>query len=94
MEFLRGWKILSLEPICFEERLKYHDKAKVEEAVRLIHKAGFVHGDVRGGNVLVRDDENGVCVKIMIIDFDHCGINEREGQVPLRVEPSDSGGWL
>jgi hypothetical protein len=45
----------------------------MEKAVRLLHAAGMVHGDLRRPNILVQESGN-----VQIIDFDWCG---KEGEV-------------
>ena len=63
MEYLSGW--VMLEEKSHEERLKY--KEKLKKALRVIHDDDLIHGDVRGPNILVYEDD------INFVDFDHCG---------------------
>jgi hypothetical protein len=63
MEYLSDWVMLEEKP--HRERLKYQEKLK--EALRIIHDRNFVHGDVRGPNILVSEDS------LKLVDFDNCG---------------------
>ena len=57
-------------------------KAHIEqlrEAVKTLHDAGYVHGDLRGPNVLVTASEG-----LKIIDFDWCG-KEGEARYPADI---------
>ncbi|KAG2009434.1 protein kinase subdomain-containing protein PKL/ccin9 [Coprinopsis cinerea AmutBmut pab1-1] len=61
------------------------EREVVKEAVRCLHEAGFVHGDIRGQNVLVVGGEGGAKAgSVKLLDFDWAG---REGEVryPLRL---------
>ncbi len=64
MEYLLGWVMLDRKPP--KERLKY--KEQLKKALRVIHDHDLVHGDVRGPNILVSEDDD-----INFIDFDECG---------------------
>jgi len=70
-----------------------HDKEpkdlakKVREAVSILHKAGFVHGDLRKPNVLFTEEG-----EIKIIDFDWCG-KEGEVRYPLDINENGSIKW-
>ena len=72
MEYLSGWVMLQTK--THAKRQKY--KAKVENAVVIMHDRGFVHGDVRGQNILVREDDSADDIKL--IDFDHCGVHMQD----------------
>lgn len=74
MEYLRDWVMLGSK--LNDERQKYRKKLK--EAVSKIHEKDFVHGDIRGANVLVRDVEYEPGVDVKIIDFDHCGVHKQD----------------
>jgi len=63
MEYLSDWVMLIEKP--HQERSKYQEKLKA--ALRIIHDQDFVHGDVRGPNILVSEDD------VNLVDFDHCG---------------------
>ena len=65
MEYLSGWEML--ETKSHQERLGYQERLK--NALRIIHDHDFVHGDVRGPNILVSEGN------IKLIDFDHCGMD-------------------
>jgi len=67
MEYLSSWTMLHGKN--HKERQKY--KEGLQTAIDLIHDRSFMHGDIRGPNVLVSDDD-----KIKIIDFDDCGKNK------------------
>ncbi|KAI0720808.1 hypothetical protein C8T65DRAFT_632871 [Cerioporus squamosus] len=47
----------------------------VERAVKLLHDAGMVHGDIRLGNILIADagDKDDVGTRVKILDFDWAG---------------------
>ena len=46
----------------------------VQQVLFKMHNAGFVHGDVRAGNVLYRAEEDGMgSMRVMLIDFDSAG---------------------
>ena len=45
---------------------------RVKEALKQLHAAGFVHGDVRASNVLYKVEPDNT-VKVMLIDFDESG---------------------
>ena len=85
-EVCPGWKKIRMDAIddqwkvAFWARGSVRDKilAKVTEVLRLLHEAGYVHGDVRASNVLYRmyESEEGQQqqdVKVMLIDFDDAG---------------------
>ena len=64
MEYLSGWVMLG--DLTQPQRLKY--KAKLKEALGVIHDRNLVHGDIRCPNILISEDD------IKFIDFDHCGM--------------------
>jgi hypothetical protein len=86
-----GWYIVVMDFIEDE----YHnletspDKASFESEVRVsvesLHEAGFVHGDIRSANIMVKKDGS---PGIMILDFDWAGL---AGQVkyPMGVNDID-----
>ena len=48
--------------------------AAVRQVLLEMHNAGFVHGDVRAGNVLYKAKNNGPeNMRVMLIDFDSAG---------------------
>ncbi|KAL6306639.1 hypothetical protein BKA93DRAFT_823843 [Sparassis latifolia] len=55
---------------------------KVEELVRSLHTAGYVHGDLRGTNLLVAPQENGD-VDVKLVDYDWAGIAGEVQYPPL-----------
>ena len=86
MEYLSGWVMLGEK--SHEERLKYQEK--LNEALRIIHDRGFVHGDIRWPNILVSEDN------VKVIDFDNCGQEgvkryPREWDHRQRVEEAKEG---
>ena len=81
-----GWKKIRMDAIGDQWKVallatgSVRDKvvAKVTELLHLLHKAGYVHGDIRASNVLFRmhGSEDVQCqpdVNIMLIDFDDAG---------------------
>ena len=58
---------------------------KVKEAVDVLHGAGFVHGDIRRPNVMVRVGDE---LNVMLIDFDWA---QEAGQARYPPSLNDSG---
>ncbi|KAJ6476216.1 hypothetical protein C8R45DRAFT_373480 [Mycena sanguinolenta] len=63
------------------EKLSPEAEAHLRKAVRLLHDASFVFGDLRPPNVMVSDD------KIMLVDFDWVG-KEGEVRYPITINMS------
>ena len=63
-------------------------RAAILVAVRHVllemHNAGFVHGDVRAGNVLYRIEDGTGSMRVMLIDFDSSG---RAGTIRYSILP-------
>ena len=57
-------------------------KAKVDQAVDVLHGRGFVHGDLRVWNMMCRK-ENGVW-KVLLLDFDWAG-RQKEVRYPTGI---------
>jgi len=57
---------------------------QVISAVKKLHEGKFVHGDLRGPNVLVREATN----EVWIIDFDWCGTAD-EACYPYFINHND-----
>ncbi|KAG6847753.1 hypothetical protein H0H93_006195 [Arthromyces matolae] len=70
----------------FEENVSREEKQtawlKVKVAVQLLHDGGFVHGDIRGPNIVII--EKGSEVSIHIIDFDWAG-KDGDATYPLDI---------
>jgi predicted Ser/Thr protein kinase len=66
MEYI-GESYQLLSKLQSENRKRF--KASIQQSVSLLHKHGFVHGDLRPSNVLVSKNES----KALIIDFDAAG---------------------
>ena len=93
-----GWSVVVME--LLEEPdwvsvLKIVDKAeqrmvcdKVKEHVLTLHEKGFVHGDIRFQNVLVKRPSagNGDTLSVRLIDFDWAG-EVNKGKYPFFVNP-------
>ena len=62
---------------------------KVQEAVDTLHAAGFVHGDIRRPNIMVREDDES---SVMLIDFDWAG-EAGQARYPVTLNQSDSIPW-
>lgn len=54
---------------------------KLQNALNILHREGYVHGDFRAPNILI--NKNG---DVRIIDFDWCG-KEGEARYPLFINP-------
>eukprot|EP00727_Mastigamoeba_balamuthi_P012342 m51a1_g7730 hypothetical protein (612) ;mRNA; f:159789-161883 len=74
-----GWRVVVME--WMEGLLDYrtakksgeqHFKESLVKAVQLLHKSGFVHGDLRPPNVLGRRNSEGM-VDAIVVDFDWAG---------------------
>ncbi|KAI0686471.1 hypothetical protein BC835DRAFT_1379474 [Cytidiella melzeri] len=79
--------------------------AEVKRAVQLLHQHGYVFGDLRYPNILVRDragpatsstaghDENtGQSYSVMLVDFDCCGL-DGEARYPNTLNDLDDIQW-
>ena len=86
-----GWYLVFMNFIDDE----YHDLRKslniasfqteVQEKVASLHQAGFVHGDIRGVNIMVKKDDS---PGIMLIDFDWAGVIG-EARYPMNMNDVD-----
>jgi hypothetical protein len=61
-------------------------KEKLTKCVNVLHKAGYVHGDLRPPNVLVRDD------KLFLVDFDWAN-TRGTARYPLHISLSPEKNW-
>ncbi len=81
MEFVRG-KMMT------EDDKKNPDiKESLQNAIDLLHKNNYVHGDLRRQNIIIRDDGN-VC----IVDFDWAGVF-RTAKYPMELYKADPDQW-
>ncbi|KAL6305761.1 hypothetical protein BKA93DRAFT_195456 [Sparassis latifolia] len=55
---------------------------KIEELVRSLHSASYVHGDVRDSNILVAPRENGD-MDVRLVDYDWAGMAGEAQYPPL-----------
>ena len=86
-----GWYLVVMDFIDDE----YHDlkrspaiasyETEVQEKVTSLHEAGFVHGDIRSVNIMVKKDDS---PGIMLIDFDWAGVMG-EVRYPMNVNDVD-----
>ncbi|TRM63414.1 hypothetical protein BD626DRAFT_271443 [Schizophyllum amplum] len=58
--------------------------------VRILHDAGYVHGDIRMPNVLIKDGEGDADARILLLDFDWAG---KEGEVHYPPDLSREIPW-
>ena len=93
-----GWSVIVMELLEEPEwvwGLKILDKAEqrmvrdtVREHVLSLHQQGFVHGDIRPQNVLVKrlDTEHGHALSVRLLDFDWAG-EVGQAKYPFLVNP-------
>lgn len=104
VQLIHGWKVIVMEDvstnyISLDDAKFTINKAtqnSIKRAVTLFHELGFVHGDIRRPNILVRRD--GSSESVLILDFDWAGyvdrafyperMNLREVVWPEGVEPT------
>ena len=75
-----GWKMVIMDAL--DQEYKHFDedilptdtRELIEKRLVELHQAGFVHGDVRDANIIVRKDNNS---GFMVIDFDWSGVIDR-----------------
>jgi hypothetical protein len=70
-----GWKMVVMDSIsvdyCYADASTLHScQQEIEGKIVALHQAGYVHGDIRGANLMVRNDGS---VGFMLIDFDWAG---------------------
>ncbi|KAG1834604.1 hypothetical protein EV424DRAFT_1310082 [Suillus variegatus] len=58
-------------------------KETITSHIQELHNAGYVHGDIRDANFVVKDDKD-----FMLLDFDWAG-PKQETQYPIRVNRTD-----
>lgn len=78
-ELVGGWKMVVMEYVSCQPWNNLSPEKPISalwDAVQVLHGGGFVHGDLREGNVLVTDE--GVC----IVDFEWAGC-ENEVRYPF-----------
>jgi hypothetical protein len=61
---------------------------KIMEVVQILHSGGFVHGDIRGPNLMVSRTDAGIIDKVMLVDFDWAGL-DGEVQYPAHINPEN-----
>lgn len=59
----------------------------VRNAIRILHNANLVFGDLRRSNVMVLRDTSGTAVKAQLVDFDWCG-KHLDARYPPRMNRS------
>lgn len=64
---------------------------ELECAVRLLHQADIVHGDLRLTNILITDEDN---PHIVVIDFDWAGVAGKDRYPPSLNDRYESNGEL
>jgi len=86
------WHVVVMEHLGNNEEAQHLDevditdeiRAKVEAGVKTIHEAGFVHGDLRGPNILVKGDN------IYILDLEWAE-KETKAVYPFDLNPEVFG---
>ena len=98
-----GWSVVVMELLeepDWVSGLKIVEKAeqcmvreKVREHVVALHRRGFVHGDIRPQNILVKRSDTGRdAPSVCLVDFDWAGgINQ--AKYPFLVNPDLGGGF-
>jgi len=72
------WKMIVMEYIdgecasMYDQRLTKENKEQELEAIEMLHKFGYVNGDLRDINIMFTESWNGKPEKLFIIDFDWC----------------------
>ncbi|KAE9399796.1 hypothetical protein BT96DRAFT_769871, partial [Gymnopus androsaceus JB14] len=62
-------------------------QTSIKEAVIKLHDLGFVHGDLRGPNILVQKDFAAEAPAVLLLDFDWPG-KEGEAFYPRKMNKS------
>ena len=57
---------------------------KVGQCLRQFHQAGFVHGDIRDTNIMVKKTLNQDGLSFLVVDFDSCG-EMKQVRYPLNL---------
>ncbi|XP_006457422.1 hypothetical protein AGABI2DRAFT_79655 [Agaricus bisporus var. bisporus H97] len=71
----------------YRERVTPSQYSVLEEALRVLHSENIVHGDIRGPNIMIMEEEDGMDGEVMLIDFDECGkAGEGRYDADLNVE--------
>ena len=88
-----GWMMVAMEyldpevyktSLCPSLRLDSESLlGKIRQVVQILHSGGFVHGDIRGPNVMVNADAS----QVMLVDFDWAGL-EGKVQYPSNINPN------
>ena len=86
MEYLTDYKIIA-DPPCTRNAVE-NLRETLEKVVEEMHSMGYVHGDLREGNVLYKEEKGneGSSMKVKIIDFDWGGKAD-EVTYPPRLNP-------
>lgn len=69
------------------EQFSKQPAGELQKAIQTLHSAGFVHGDLRGPNILVTKDG-----KLNIINFDWCG-KDGEARYPYSINLRGDVDW-
>ncbi|RIB15798.1 hypothetical protein C2G38_1876707, partial [Gigaspora rosea] len=72
MEYLNNHSILYHITSNLDDQKRSSLRKKIEEVVKYLHNLGYVHGDLREGNILVRQLE-GNEFDVKLIDFEWSG---------------------
>jgi serine/threonine protein kinase len=84
-----------------EDRQYQFIMKRVEDAVRILHENGFVFGDLRANNIIVKESQpkqqqlqqehgEGISIDVYLIDFDWAG---KENQDVYHTVPNDRIRW-
>jgi len=91
MDIGAGWKMVIMDALNqeykhFDEDILPTDTRElIEKRLVELHQAGFVHGDVRDVNIMIRKDSK---LGFMLIDFDWSGV-VGEARYPINVNKVD-----
>jgi len=92
-----GWLMVVMDKVCGIvvdpkrhrplDALEEDTKLKVKEVVAYLHEKGYVHGDLRGPNVLITQNSEDKTPRPVIIDFDWAG-KIGEAKYPVFLNPA------
>ncbi len=74
--------------LCVEERLGFFSDLfkKISRALEKMHERGYVHNDIKDGNILVNCKEDLKISKVVISDFTSTSLNEKSGDITVDPE--------